>query len=69
MESSSVRAAANNGGALGLNMTTLPFFSTNLQMDFPLVSLKRNLNINNSILSSDTITNNDIIQSRIWVKR
>jgi hypothetical protein len=48
-------------------MTTLSFFYA--KKKFPLVSLKRNLNINNSILSSDTITNNDIIQSRIWVKR
>jgi len=48
-------------------MTTLSFFYA--KKKFLLVSLKRNLNINNSILSSDTITNNDIIQSRIWVKR
>ena len=66
MESSSVRAAANNGGGLGLNMTTLSFFY--VKKKFRIVSLK-DYNVLNSIISIDTITNNDIIQSRIWVKR
>ena len=47
-------------------MTTPLFFY--VKKKFLLVRLKNNCNVN-SILSTDTITNNDIIQAQIWVKR